>query len=263
MFKNKLLDIWKNGDAVVNAWLHIPSIWSAEVMAVQGWHSVTVDMQHGLMGMETAIQMIQMISRTDAVALARVNWNDPADIMKLLDAGAYGIICPMVNTREQAEAFVGACRYEPRGYRSLGPTRGRLYGSDYANRANDEIITMAMIETKEALNNVDDIMSVEELDSIYIGPGDLRLSLFGKGGIDVEDAEFMEAIDTILASAKKHNKVVGMHTNSTGYAKRMIEKGMQFVTMQTDTVMLRDAAQNILSEMIDTSAPDEDTSSAY
>ena len=97
--------------AAINGWLHIPSTWSAEVMARQGWDSLTIDMQHGLMGMETAIQMLQAVSTTDVVPMARVNWNSPGDIMKLLDAGAYGIVCPMIETREECEAFVGACRF--------------------------------------------------------------------------------------------------------------------------------------------------------
>ena len=108
--------------------LHIPSAWSAEIMANQGWDTLVVDMQHGMMGMETAIVMLQAIATTAAVPMARVNWNTPGDIMKLLDAGAYGIICPMIETREECEAFVGACKYPPLGNAQPGTGRGRGSG---------------------------------------------------------------------------------------------------------------------------------------
>ena len=184
MRKNKIRSIWQEGGAALNGWLHIPSSWSAEVMAHQGWDSLVVDLQHGMMGYQTALTMLQAISTTDTVPLARVTWNDPTQIMRMLDMGAYGVICPMINTRAEAEAFVGACRYHPIGYRSLGPTRASVYaGEGYGQQANETILAIAMIETEEALNNIEEIVSVPSLDAIYIGPGDLSLTLTGKGGV--------------------------------------------------------------------------------
>ncbi|RMF77330.1 MAG: 2,4-dihydroxyhept-2-ene-1,7-dioic acid aldolase, partial [Chloroflexi bacterium] len=140
MRENTVKTLWQNGEAAINGWLHIPSTWSAEVMAHQGWDSLTIDMQHGMTGYQTALYMLQALSTTDVVPLVRVTWNEPGLIGRMLDAGAYGVICPMVNTREQCEAFVGACRYHPMGYRSLGPTRAKLYaGDDYAAHANETI----------------------------------------------------------------------------------------------------------------------------
>ena len=142
-------------------------------MAHQGWDSLTIDMQHGVIDYPNALQMLQAISTTDVTPLARVNWNEPGQIMKILDAGAYGIICPMVSNRAQAEKFVQACMYPPKGYRSFGPTRGFMYGgNDYVDHANDEILKIAMIETKEALNELDKIMKTPDLDGVYIGPSD-------------------------------------------------------------------------------------------
>jgi 4-hydroxy-2-oxoheptanedioate aldolase len=178
MRENTIRTIWQAGGAVLNGWLSIPSSWTAELMAHQGWDSLTVDTQHGLIGYDVALPMLQAISTTSTMPLARVAWNEPAGIMKLLDAGAFGIICPMINTRAEAEAFVGACRYAPQGYRSAGPTRASIYaGADYLQQANASIITLAMIETAQAVQNVDDIMSVTGLDGIYIGPSDLAISL--------------------------------------------------------------------------------------
>lgn len=248
MRENTIRTIWKNGGWAVNGWLHIPSTWSAEVMAHAGWDSLTIDMQHGMMGLETAIHMLQAVSTSKTIPFVRVPWNEPGTIGRVLDAGAYGVICPMVDTRAQCELFVGACRYHPHGYRSLGPTRAKLYaGDDYGQYANETVITMAMIETQLALDNVDEIASTPGLDGFYIGPGDLHLSLFGTGGLDHEEPPFMAAIDKIMAAAQRHNIAVGMHTGSTDYARKMIARGMQFVTIQTDTELLRRSAASALA----------------
>ena len=154
-------------------------------MANLGWDSLTIDMQHGVIDYPNALQMLQAISTTEVVPMARVNWNEPGQIMKILDAGAYGVICPMVSNREQAEKFVKACLYPPKGYRSFGPIRGLIYGgSDYGDHSNDELLKLAMIETSEALQNLDEIMSTPDLDGIYIGPADLSLAIGQKPAFD-------------------------------------------------------------------------------
>lgn len=249
MKANKLRKIWAEGGVVVNGWLHIPSMWSAELMANAGWDSILIDLQHGMHSIETAIQMMQAISTTDTIPLARVNWNEPGSIMRLLDAGAYGIICPMVNTKKDCEAFVGACRYPPMGYRSLGPTRARVVmGADYADHANDEILTIAMVETKEALDNVDAIASVDGLDMIFVGTGDLRLSLTGKVGFDSDDSQVDEALDKILEACEKNNLIAGLFTASSDYAGQMIKRGFRFVTVKTDSMILSEYAQKIVQD---------------
>ena len=132
--------------------------------------------------------MLQGISTTGVVPLARVPWNDPARLMKILDAGAYGVICPMINTAQEAEAMVRACKYPPRGYRSWGPVRAsHLRGADYGDHANDETIVMPMIETAEALKNLDEILSVAGVDAIYVGPSDLSLAWACKPRLDQTD----------------------------------------------------------------------------
>ena len=156
MRENRLRGIWSEGGTVVNGWLQVPSSFSAEVMAHAGWDSLTIDMQHGPVDYGSLVPMLQAISTTDTVPVVRVPWNDPGLIMRVLDAGCYAVICPMINTREEAEAFVGACRYPPEGYRSYGPYRATLYGGqDYTDHANETVVTMAMIETQQALENLD------------------------------------------------------------------------------------------------------------
>jgi 4-hydroxy-2-oxoheptanedioate aldolase len=141
MRENRIRSLWSQGEAAVNGWLAIPSAFSAETMAHAGWDSLTIDMQHGVIDYQAAVNMLTAISTTPTVPIVRVPWLDPGIIMKMLDAGAYGVICPMVNTREDAEKLVAATHYPPRGTRSFGPIRALLYaGADYARHANDTVI---------------------------------------------------------------------------------------------------------------------------
>lgn len=250
MRKNRLKEIWENDRTVFCGWLHIPNTWTAELMANAGWDSVTVDMQHGLHNMETAMQMMQAISTTDAVPLARVNWNEPGAIMRLLDMGAYGIICPMINTKSECEKFVGACRYPPLGYRSFGPTRQRIYaGQDYGEFSNLETLTIAMVETKEAVENIEEICGVENLDGIFIGSGDLRLSLTGTNKKTDDGGVFEDAINRILASCQKAEIIPGIWVPDIEQAQKMIQKGFRFIALQSDSMMLNSVANKLAQEL--------------
>jgi len=242
---NKVREIWSAGGAVVNGWLAIANSFSAEVMAHEDFDSLTVDMQHGMVDFQPAIGMLQAISTRDVAPLARVPWNEPAFIMKILDAGAYGIVCPMINTRADCEKFVGACRYAPAGYRSFGPPRGLLYGGgDYAKHANATIIAMGMIETREAVANLDEIMTVDGLDGIYIGPNDLAISLGFPPNPEPVEPEVREAVETILAAAKRHGVQAGIHCPNGSSARHKIEMGFTFVTLGNDARMLATAAKD-------------------
>jgi len=237
--ENTLRTIWARGEAVVNGWLSIPSAFSAEVMAHQGFDSLTVDMQHGVVDYQVAVTMLQAVSTTPVIPLARVPWNDPARLMKILDAGVYGVICPMISTRAQAEALVAACKYPPRGYRSFGPVRASLYaGSDYGDRADDDIVVMPMIETAEALKNLDAILSVPGVAAIYVGPADLSLALGCKPRLDQTDPPVVEAQQMIAEACKRHGVVAGIHNATAAYALRMITAGYQFVTLASDSRFL-------------------------
>ena len=243
MRENRIKRIWQEGGSVLNGWLHIPSSYAAELMAHAGYDSLTVDLQHGAPDLKDTLTMMQAISTTETVPLVRVPWNDPGLIMRLLDAGSYGVICPMVNTREDAERFVGACRYPPHGYRSFGPYRATLYaGADYAEHADEEILTMAMIETREALENVDDIMGVPGLDAVFVGPADLGQSRGEGPGMDRTEPAVVEAIDAVLEAAVRNGLAAGIFTGSVEYASRMVEKGFRFVTVLSDGRLLAAAA---------------------
>ena len=251
MRKNKLKEIIKEGKAIINGWLQIPNSFSAEVMARQGWDSLTIDMQHGVIDYPNALQMLQAISTTDTVPMARVNWNEPGQIMKILDAGAYGVICPMVSNKEQAEKFVQACMYPPKGYRSYGPIRGMIYGgADYGNHANEELVKIAMIETKEALKNLDEIMSTPGVDGIYIGPADLSLAVGEKPSFDKSEKDpVYPVIMKILEHAKKNNIFAGIHNMTPEYAKKMIGMGFQLVTVGSEQRFMTGGAKNAIEKL--------------
>ena len=251
MRKNKLKELFKKNIPIINTWLAIPSSFSAEVMANQGWDSVTIDMQHGLIDYSNAVNMLQAISTTNTIPLARVNWNEPGQIMKILDAGSYGIICPMVSNRKEAENFVQACQYPPKGYRSFGPIRASIYGgSDYAKNANEEILKLAMIETKEALEKLDEILDTPNLDGVYIGPADLSLAVGEEPGFDrPENTKAFKEILRILESAKKRNLLAGLHNGTAEYANKMIKKGFNLVTVGSDSRYITSGAKSDLEKL--------------
>ena len=256
MRPNRLRTIWKSGDAAVNGWLAIPNGFSAETMAHQGWDTLTIDLQHGVVDYQAMVGMLQAISTTPTVPIVRVPWLEPGILMKTLDAGAYGVICPMVNTREDAQKLVAWTHYAPRGTRSFGPVRALLYGgADYPQHANDTIVTFAMIETAKAVDNLDDILSVEGLDAIYIGPSDLSLALGCRPVFDDVDPKAAQAIDHILARAKAHGVVAGIHNGNPEGALARIAKGFQFVTVSSDARLMAAGAQQVLAKMRATLAP--------
>ena len=251
MRKNKLKEIFKNGKFAINGWLQIPNSFTAELMANQSWDSLTLDMQHGVIDYPDALGMLQAISSTDVVPMVRVNWNEPGQIMKILDAGAYGIICPMVSNKKEAENFIKACMYPPKGFRSYGPIRGLVYGGgDYADKANEEILKFAMIETKESLENLDEIMSTPGLDGIYIGPADLSLALGKKPSFDKPEGDpIYDVIMKILDHAQKNKLIAGIQNGEPEYAAKMIKKGFQFVTIGSDQRYLTAASKSALSKL--------------
>ena len=250
MRENRLRTLWNSGGAAVNGWLAIPSSFSAETMAHQGWDTLTIDMQHGMIDDAALVPMLQAISTTDTVPIVRVPWLEPGILMRALDAGAYGVICPMINTREDAQKLVAWTHYPPRGTRSFGPLRAVLYaGVDYVQHANDTIAVFAMIETAEALDNLDDILSVEGLDAIYIGPSDLSLALGCKPTFDDLEPKAFEAVEHILARAKAHGVVAGIHNGTPEAARKRIAKGFQFVTIGSDARLMADGARQVISAM--------------
>jgi 4-hydroxy-2-oxoheptanedioate aldolase len=244
-----LRNIFAKGGTVLNGWLAIASPYSAELMAHQGFESVTVDLQHGPVDFQAALAMLQAISTTPAVPMVRVPWNEPILTLKLLDAGAYGVICPMINSKAEAEALVSYCRYPPRGTRSFGPNRAVLYGgADYWQHANDEVLVFAMVETRTGLDNLKEILSVDGLDGVYVGPSDLSLSLGKTPSLDPQDAEVLGAIKQISDATRASGRVAGIHTDGANTAVRRFAEGFQFCTLLNDARFMAIAAAAAVRE---------------
>ncbi|HTZ36154.1 MAG TPA: aldolase/citrate lyase family protein [Stellaceae bacterium] len=247
---NRVRELWQAGKPVINSWLGIPSSFSAEVMSHAGWDSLVVDMQHGMIDYQMMVTMLQAISTTETVPLVRVPWNDPAHIQKALDAGAYGIICPMINNRAEAETFVSSMRYAPAGTRSSGPIRAALYGgADYHAKANDIVVALGMIETREAIANLDEICSVKGLDAVYVGPSDLSISHGYPPGGDKPDDWMIALLNKVLEACKRHGIVPGLHCGMPSYALKALDMGFRFVTVGGDTRFVTTGAAAAVAEM--------------
>ena len=248
--KNKLRTLWGEGATGINAWLGIPSTVTAEIVSRQGFDAVTVDLQHGINDYSTAVPMLQAIAGSDATPMARVPWLEPGIIMKLLDAGALGIVCPMINTPEDADRFVRYCRYAPDGERSFGPVRaGLLHGPAYVSQANESIITLAMVETSQALAKVGDIVRTPGLTGVYIGPSDLALSLGYEAKLDPTETVVVDAVKRILEAAREAGIRAGMHCLAPAYAREMIELGFDLVTLGTDVRLFTAAYADAMQEL--------------
>ncbi|MBI0435399.1 HpcH/HpaI aldolase/citrate lyase family protein [Roseomonas sp. KE0001] len=242
---NKLKDAWAQGRAFVNGWLAIPNGYSAEVMAQAGFDSLTVDMQHGVQDYLSAVSCFQGMQPHGVTPMARVPWNEPGIVGKILDAGAMGVICPMVNTPEQARQLVSSCRYPPEGTRSFGPIRAGIYGEAgaYFDTANKDIAVIPMIETKEAIDNLPAILDVPGVDGVYIGPSDLGLSYGLAPRLDREEPEILKIYERVLEECGKRNIAVGLHNGTAAYARKMIGMGFKLVTISNDSGILLTAAK--------------------
>jgi 4-hydroxy-2-oxoheptanedioate aldolase len=233
------------GKAAVNGWLAIPSGFSAEVMAQCGWDSVTVDMQHGVQDYQSMVQCFQAMQAHPVTPLVRVPWNEPGIIGKCLDGGAMGIICPMVNNAAEAKALADACLYPPMGKRSNGPIRAAMYGeaSSYQATANDEIMIIPMIETQEAIDNIEAILDVPGINGIYVGPSDLGLSLGMIPTLDREEPKILSIYELLIKETSKRGIFAGLHNATGAYAAKMIGMGFRFVTIANDSGLMAKAAK--------------------
>jgi 4-hydroxy-2-oxoheptanedioate aldolase len=246
MKPSKIKSLWVEGKPVLNGWLSIANAFSAEIMAEQGYDSITIDLQHGVVDYQAMVGMLQALRASEVTPLVRVPWLDPAAVMRALDAGAYGVICPMIDNRAQAAALVSYMRYPPDGTRSFGPTRAAFSaGPNYAGEADGNVLCFAMIETAEAFRNVEEIVSTPGLDGVYIGPSDLTLGLTGKKypfGFDREEPEMVEAIQTILAKAHQAGIRAGLHCGGSAYAAKAAGWGFDLITLPNDVRLLAGAA---------------------
>jgi 4-hydroxy-2-oxoheptanedioate aldolase len=245
-----LRELWDRGETSVGGWCVVPSHITAELMGRAGFDWVCIDTQHGLIGYDQMLSMLQALSATGTPAFVRVPWNEPAEIMKALDAGAEGVIVPMVNSVEDARRAVGACRYPPQGYRSWGPTRASLqtsgFGPESANRAT---VCIVMIETVEGMAAMDEILAVAGVDGVYVGPNDLAVTHGMKPDATASDPEHRRLIEAILQACERRSLIAGIHCAGTDTAIRWREAGFRMLNVDNDSVFLRGGAARVLEAL--------------
>jgi 4-hydroxy-2-oxoheptanedioate aldolase len=228
----------------------MPSGFGAEVLGRCGFDWVCIDTQHGIVGYDQMIPMLQGLSVTGTPAFVRVSWNSPSEIMKALDAGAEGIIIPMVNSPEEAVSAVGACRYAPEGYRSWGPTRAALGNADF-NPAigNREVVCAIMVETADALAQLDQIVSTPGIDAVFVGPNDLAVSNGMEPSFRAENPRHHEQIERILRTCQGHGVTAGIFCGSAEMAVHWRDLGFRMLALMSDAILLRTASQQLLSSL--------------
>jgi 4-hydroxy-2-oxoheptanedioate aldolase len=225
---------WHDGGTALGAWISLRDPLLAEVAGTSGYDYVCIDMQHGMSDYDHVTAHLHALARTPAVPIVRVPWLEFGIIGRVLDAGALGVIVPMVNSPEEAKFAVDACRYAPVGKRSFGPLGASTrYGGGYAGTANDVVACIPMIETRQAVETVDEILSVPGIDATYIGPADLSLTYGLQPRVDQEGDVFDGALATVVDACKRHGVVPGIHANASLAAKRHAA-GFRMITVGLD-----------------------------
>jgi 4-hydroxy-2-oxoheptanedioate aldolase len=244
-FRNPLTAAWGRGETVLGAWCTLPDPFAAEIFGRQGYDYVCIDQQHGMIDDSTAFPMVQAVAASGAAPIVRVRWNEPPAIMSALDAGALGVVIPMIETREDALSAVSACRYPPAGQRSYGPIRARdVMGSTDPDVLSD-VACIIMIETQRALAELDEIVSTPGIDAVYIGPSDLALALGEKPGSTAPIVD--DTVQRIADACRRHGVAIGMHTPAGSVARRYVERGFNFATVFSDAGLIAAAAREQLN----------------
>jgi 4-hydroxy-2-oxoheptanedioate aldolase len=238
------LEQLRAGKACVNGWLMVPNAYVTEVMAQTGWDSLTIDIQHGLQDFMSAVSCMQAMKGSEVTPLVRVPWNEPGIIGKVLDAGAWGVICPMVNNAEEAKRLADACLYTPDGSRSNGPFRAGFYGTpgSYQKVANSNVLVLPQIETLEAVDNLEAILDTPGISGAYVGPGDLGMTMGLVPKLDREEPEVLAIYERIVAARRARGQFAGIQNATPAYAARMAAMGFQILTVATDINLMGMAA---------------------
>lgn len=242
-----LLQKIQSGSIIKDAWTSISSSWTTELIAQAGFDTMTIDTQHGLAtSLAQILPMLQAIEGSGTAPLVRLPNNDGAIAMSMLDAGVEGLICPMIKTAKDTEVFVKNCMYQPQGERSFGPIRAAKVHKDYFQNANESILKLAMIETKESVTNLRDIAEVDGLSGFYVGPWDLGLSIGLASQGDFNNPTLLAIFDKVLNEAAKSNKFTGIHCTNPEDGLKMTKMGFQMVTIFNDTSAIVNAAKETL-----------------
>ena len=253
MKKNPVKAALRAGQPQVGTWLSLGSVFAARVMARVGFPWLTVDLEHSPIDWSEAAHLFGAIADAGCVPLARVPRGDHDHIKRVLDAGAHGIVVPMVNTVAEAKAAVAAAKYPPAGNRSVGGSLHALNfdasAGDYYRHANDEILVILQTESPEGVENAEAIYSLPGVDAIFVGPNDLTFQMRTPDGRDPGPEEFEAMLQRILATGKRTGTPVGLHVQSVEEVRRRVAEGWQFIALQSELRMMVGAAQGLVSQL--------------
>lgn len=252
--KNKLKEKLQLGSPVFGTWLMTGGLETAEIIAHTGVDCVMIDAEHGAMSMETAGKMVSIMRNTNTLPMIRVAQNDIATIKQGIDTGVYGIMIPMINSKEEAEAAVKSCKYPPLGVRGVGASRAVLFAtgaqdfSDYYKNANDEVLVILQIEHIDAVNNIDEILSVEGIDIAFVGPMDLSNSMGIFGQMEHPDLHICFA--KVIEACNEHGVIPGIMTWE-GSIQKHLDMGFKFLAGGMDSAILYNGVKKLVGEFKD------------
>lgn len=250
-----ILSLWRSGGTAYGAWCAIPNSLTVELLASAGYDYVCLDLQHGLIGFSDLLPMIQAAQGRGVAPMVRVPENEPAIVSKALDAGAAGIVVPLVETAEEAARAVAACRFPPVGTRSWGPLRAGLVAGTQDRGVLDQVACVCMIETQKGLDNAVEIAATPGLTGLYIGPSDLALALGLPPGPEQSDERHLAATEAVRRACDAAGVVAGMHNLCGAAARRRRERGFRMLTVVLDAALLRAGAAEHLAAAREGSAP--------
>ena len=255
MRPNRVRQRWAEGRPASCLWIDLGWTASVEALARLPYDSFTLDLQHSLIDRGTAVHVLQTLSLGQGAPLVRVTQNDPAEIGFVLDAGAYGVICPQIETVDDCKRFVDACRYGPRGGRSWGPTRGLLYGGpDYFAEYEKQILKIALIETVKGISNMEAIAATPGLDMLYVGPNDLSIDYGGVPTYVASDPRVIDAMDRSISIARAHGIRSGTYAGTIDVAKSAIAKGFDLISVGYAAKLMVKACSDVLGQVFPESA---------
>ena len=243
----RLANLLRSGETVFSGWCGLPYPLVAETLARDGFSAVTIESQHGLWDVGGILAGIAAVRQGGAAPIVRVPLGDFALVSRALDFGAEGIIAPMINTAADARAFAAAAKFPPLGERSWGPHRAMTLGgvvdqSVFLREANDHVVTLAMIETRTALQNLDAIMETPGIDGFFLGPSDLSIALSNGKNVDPLSKEVDHELDRLIATAQRVKKIPGAYCHSAERAAALAKRGVKFLAVSSDLAMLRAGA---------------------
>ncbi len=237
--RNELKRRLARGEQVYGTWITVESPMATEMLSSLGFDYFVFDTEHSPLEIYQAQTLMQaMRGDSKTTPIVRVNWNDLVQIKRALDIGAYGVLVPWINDKEQAELAVKATRYAPKGLRGCGPRRAKMFDPEYYETVDDEILVICQIETEEAVENIEEIVSVEGVDVSYIGPADLSASYGHLGNQSHPDVQ--KAIDKVFDATRAAGKATGIHQASGKTIKERMEKGYNFITLGNDLIYMKE-----------------------